>query len=288
MRRAATLILLVLATAGCGGGGTAQPATTAATATQRAPTTTDRVRLRVAVLGGERVEVPGVATAARVEDADLVVVGPSIRRVQALVAAHPGTHFVLVGRSYARAGGDNVAGLLFRQDEAAYLAGVVGALASTERGALDAKIAWVGTRRRAIAAAFARGARDTDPNVRVVDVWTLPDAARCKEASLDAVARGAAVVFGGVGECAQGALAGAHDQNALGLSLADFIQPEVAVDQTVREALGGKYHGGENVVFGAASGAIAVGDLHGRVSADTVVRARQVAQELASGLRSAG
>jgi basic membrane lipoprotein Med (substrate-binding protein (PBP1-ABC) superfamily) len=286
MRRAATLILLCFAAAGCGGGATTT-STSTATATRAPRTATVETRLRVAVLGDARVSVPGAAEAP-VADAELVVVGPEVRGVRALAAAHPDAHFVLVGRSYEHAAGEpNVAGILFREDEAAYLAGIVGGLAATEGGALDATIAWVGTRRHLIANAFRRGAEDVDPHVRVVDAWSLPDAARCKESSLDAIARGATVVFAGRGACAQGALAGARDRNALGLSLADFLRPDVAVDETVRQALRGLYHGEENVVFGASSGAVAVGDLHGRVSADTVVRARQVAQELAAGLRSA-
>src|SRR5205085_10643122 len=119
---------------------------------------------------------------------------------------------VVVERSYEHAGGEqNVAGLLFREDEAAYLAGVVGGLVATESSSLDATVAWVGTRRPRIADAFARGAADVDARVRVLDVWSAPAAARCKESSLDAIARGARVVFAGTGACAEGALAGAQD-----------------------------------------------------------------------------
>src|SRR5204863_455796 len=110
-----------------------------------------------AFLGSERVGLPGVAPAKSVGDADLVVVGPHVRDVHTLASAHPDAHFVLVGRSFRRAGAarDNIAGLLFRTDQAAYLAGVVAALASTEGGALDARVAWVGTERHRIAAALA-------------------------------------------------------------------------------------------------------------------------------------
>jgi hypothetical protein len=56
----------------------------------------------------------------------------------------------------------------------------------------------------------------------------------------------------------------------------------------VTDAVAGVYRGGEDIVFGASSGAIGVRHLDPRVSADIAVRARTAAQQLAGGLRPSG
>jgi hypothetical protein len=225
--RGAALVVVCLLAAGCGAARHAAPEGSTAPRRPAAPPA-----LRVAVIGRMPVSVAGVATAP-VDEADLVVVARRVAGLAALVASHPGTHFVLVGRSFRDASAKNVSGILFR------------------------------------------------------DAWSVPAPAGCKEAALDAISRGASVVFAGTGACAEGALAGAAEQNAVGLRLTNFERPAAAVAQTVRDAVQGRHHGGEDVVFGAASGAVGVGRLDPRVSTDTVVRAREVAQELADGLRSA-
>jgi basic membrane lipoprotein Med (substrate-binding protein (PBP1-ABC) superfamily) len=279
--RGAALVVVCLVAAGCGAARHAAPTSTAAAKRPTGPGA-----LRVAVIGRMRVPVARGAIAP-VDQADLVVVARRVARLGALVASRPEAHFVLVGRSFADAPAKNVSGLLFRDDEAGYLAGVVAGLVTVDQGGVDATVAWVGGHRREVTAAFARGVHSVRANVRVLDAWSEPAAARCKEAALDAISRGAGVVFAGTGACAEGALAGAADQNAVGLRLANFERPEAAVAQTVRDAEQGLYHGGEDVVFGAASGAVGIGRLDPRVSPDAVVQARQVAQELADGLRSA-
>jgi basic membrane protein A len=205
-----------------------------------------------------------------------------------LARRHPEVHFALVGRPYTDARGSNVAGILFREDEAAYLAGVVAGLVTTREGAVGADVAWVGGRRTPVADAFERGVRTVDGRAAVIRAWTENDATRCKEAALDAIGRGASVILTGRGRCAEGALAGAADQNAVGLTLGDFERPSIAVDQFVRDAREGLYHGGENVIFGTKTGAVGVGRLDARVPPDAVAEARMVEQELAAGLRSAG
>jgi basic membrane protein A len=276
--RGAALVVICLVAAGCGGGASRDAGTTETTARhQSAPRAEPGVR--VAELGNSSRDLDG---------ADLVVVPRGTRGVEEIAREHPDAHFVLIGTPYERAPGPNVAGVLFREDEAAYLAGVVAGLVTLGEGALDARVAWVGGRRVAVADAFARGVHGVDPAVRVSKRWTETEPALCKEAALDAVARGASVLLTGIGACANGVLAAAREQNAVGLSLGDFERPEVAVDRLVRDARQGLYHGGENLVFGTASGAVGVGKLDPRVPADAVAEARAVEQELAAGLRSPG
>ena len=97
------------------------------------------------------------------------------------------------------------------------------------------------------------------------------------------------VVMARGGLCAEAAFAGAHQQNDVGLrALATSSCPTVAAAQIVRDAVQGIYHGGEDLVFGAASGAIAVRSLDPRISPTIAVRARAAAQQLASGRSPTG
>jgi hypothetical protein len=102
------------------------------------------------------------------------------------------------------------------------------------------------------------------------------------------VDRGAVAVMAHRGTCAEAAIAGAHQQNRVGLQVSDFEFPEVPAEAVVRDAVSGVYRGGEDLVFGAASGAVGVRRLDPRIPPDVAVRARTAAQQLASGLRPSG
>jgi basic membrane protein A len=278
--RGAALVIICLLAAGCSGGYDRAAATTDTKAKPKQQTAASaEPEIRVADLGNGTEDLDG---------ADLVVVPRGTRGVEDLAREHPDAHFLLIGTPYERAPAPNVAGVLFRDDEAAYLAGVVAGLVTSREGTLDPSVAWVGGTRVAVADAFERGVLAVDPAVRVAKKWSETEPALCKEAALDEVARGASVLLTGAGACADGVLAAAREQNAVGLSLGDFERPAVAVDQFVRDARQGLFHGGENVVFGTASGAVGVGKLDPRVPADAVAEARAVEQELAAGLRSPG
>ena len=90
------------------------------------------------------------------------------------------------------------------------------------------------------------------------------------------------------GACAEAAIAGAHQQNRVGLRMSDFEFPDVAADAVVRDAVSGVYHGGEDLVFGASSGAVGIRRLDPRIPSALVLRARAAAQELANGLHASG
>jgi basic membrane lipoprotein Med (substrate-binding protein (PBP1-ABC) superfamily) len=199
--------------------------------------------------------------------------------------AHPQTHYALVGAPTRADRRPNMAGVVLREDQAALLAGVVAAHVAVEQGGTPRPIAWVGPQEARLATAFSRGAHDIDPAVPILRAVSDSRPAACKEAALGAIARGAVVVVAHEGPCADAAIAGAHQQNQVGLRLADFELPSVAAAQIVREAVGGVYHGGEDIVFGARSGAIGVRQLDPRISPATAIAAHAAAQDVANGLR---
>jgi basic membrane lipoprotein Med (substrate-binding protein (PBP1-ABC) superfamily) len=254
-----------------------------------------RTGLRVGVVGPLRVRVEGaVPERGRLSDVagDALVLVTAGRVDPAALAAsaeaHPSSHFALVG---APTDGDkrpNVLGLVLNEREAAELGGVVAGLVAGDQGGKEARVAWVGPEERALASFFARGAQDVRPRTTVLRAWSRDDPAACKEAALGAIGRGAVAIMAHGGSCAAAAIAGAHQQNVVGLRVADFELPEVAAESAVRDAVAGVYRGGEDIVFDAASGAIGVRRLDPRVPPDLAVRARTAAQDLAEGRRPSG
>ena len=291
MRTALALVVVACTLGGCGN---AKDATTSAAATTTSPTTTQPTGLHVGVVGPLEVNVPGaVIERGRLDQVagdPLVVVSaedPAAHRVRATAEADPVGHYAVVGASERSPPLPNLAGLVFREDQAARLGGVVAGLVVREESA-SARVAWVGPREPSLADAFARGVHEIAPGTVVLRAWSADRPAACKEAALAALARGATIVMTRGGLCASAAIAGAHQQNHPGLRLSDFVLPDVPATQVARDAVAGVYHGGEDLVFGAASGAIGIRRLDARISPATSVRARAAAQELASGRPPSG
>jgi basic membrane lipoprotein Med (substrate-binding protein (PBP1-ABC) superfamily) len=275
--------------AGCDDGGRS------GTTTAGAPTRTLPAGPHVLVVGPLRLQVAGATiehgSLAAVSDQKLVVVSasaPAAASLEEAAVAHPETQFALDGGSARALRLPNVAGVVIRHAQAARLGGAVAGLAAAEESGRDARVAWVGPKELPLSAAFVRGVHEAAPGATILRAWSAERPAACKEAALAAIARGATVVMARGGECAAAAVAGARQQNRPGLRLADFELPRVAAAQVVRDALAGVYHGGEDVVFGASSGAVAIRTLDPRIPAAVAARARAAAGQLASGLRPSG
>lgn len=287
------LALLVLAAAASGCSGSAAPAAPVTTTTSS--TTTAAARLSVGVVGPLRLSVPGVRVVrgrlGRLPALPLVLVSSraaGAAQVAAAARLHPRTHYALVGASSKPAREPNLTGLVFREEQAARLAGIVAGLAVADTGAraAGARVAWVGPEERPLAAAALRGLHSTAKGALLLRQWTSRVPARCKEAALAGIGRGATVVIAHGGLCAEAALNAAHEQGLVGLRLSQFELPSIAAGWIASEAERGIYHGGADVVFGLRSGALGVASLDPAIPAATAVRARAVVQELVSGQRS--
>ena len=293
--RAALIALSVLCAgvaAGCG----SAPHTTTVTA-KRATVPAPPLGLRVGVVGPLEVRpVQGASIAsgavlATMPAYPLVVVSAQaagIAAVEAVAQRYPTSHYVYVGGSTKGHHRSNLVGLVLNDAQAAQLAGVVTGLVAAEQGGLDARVAWIGPQEGALAAAFTRGAQEVQPRTIVLRASSSDLPASCKEAALGAIARGAVVVMAHGGLCADAAIEGAHQQNRVGLQISDFELTSVPIGVVIGDAVAGVYRGGEDIVFGASSGAIGVRHLDPRISADIAVRARAAAQQLSSGLRPSG
>jgi hypothetical protein len=297
MRMRAALIALSLLCAGAAAGCGSAPHTTTSTV-KRTTAPPPPAGLRVAVAGPLEVKaVPGASitasggTLASVADYPLVFVSAEtadVAAVEAVAAQHPTSHFVYVGGSTKGHRRSNLVGLVLDDAQAARLGGVVAGLVAAEQGGTAARIAWVGPEEAALAAAFTRGAQTIHPGTVVLRASSTALPAACKESALGAIARGAVVVMAHGGLCAKAAIAGAHQQNRVGLELSDLELTSVPIGVVMTDAVAGVYRGGEDIVFDASSGAIGVRQLDPRISADIVVRVRAAAQQLSSGLRPSG
>jgi basic membrane lipoprotein Med (substrate-binding protein (PBP1-ABC) superfamily) len=288
--RSAALVMLVCLLGGCGSKA-AQRQTTTVAAVRKAPP----AGLRVGVVGALSIRVPGAAVAhgtlgALATDPLVLVAAasPAARSLPAVAAANPASHFVLIGGSVHGVHQKNLAGLVLRHVDAARLGGAVAGLTAAEQESINARVAWVGPLDHGLVNAFVQGVHDTAPGATVLRAGAPNSPAACKEAALGAFARGAIVVMARGGACGAAAAAGAHQQNHPALVLSDFELPDVAAALIVRDAVAGIYHGGEDLVYGAASGAVAVRALDPRISAATAARARGAAQQLAGGRPPSG
>ena len=295
--RAALIALAVLCAWTAAGCGSAQTTTTKTSGAKARATPKQPAGLRVAVVGDLEIKpVPGASIERNADLAGafvypLVIVSAQaldVAAVSALAAGDPTTHYAYVGASTKGQRQPNLVGIVLNETQAADLGGVVAGLVAAEQGGLDARVAWVGPSEPALADAFTSGAQSVNPGVTVLRPTSSNLPAACKEAALGAIARGAIVVMAHEGLCADAANAGAHQQNHVGLRISDFELPWVPVSALIGDAVAGIYRGGEDIAFGASSGAIGVRRLDPRISADVGVRARAAAQQLASGLRPSG
>jgi basic membrane lipoprotein Med (substrate-binding protein (PBP1-ABC) superfamily) len=292
MRMRAALIVLALACAGCGGARNVETVSTTAKKAAPAPPLGLRVgiagALDVAPVRGVRFVRGRIATMPALP---LVLASAESTKLTDVLAAaqrYPTSHYAYVGGSLSGSRRPNVVGVVLRDDQAVRLGGFVAGLVAAEEGGVSPRVAWVGPEEQKLADAFAAGVHDAAPNVTVLRAFSADAPAACKEAALAAIGRGAVALMAHRGLCADATVAGAHQQNDVGMRTSDFELANVPVGVLVRDAQKGVYHGGEDLVFGAASGAIGVSHLDRRISGEAGVRARTAAQQMANGLRPTG
>jgi basic membrane protein A len=196
----------------------------------------------------------------------------------------------------------NVRGLLFKEQEAGYLVGYLAGLVAKQEAGSQQVIGSVGGLKippvdRYIAG-YRAGAEKASPGITTLNSYSqdFVDQAKCKEAALDEIARGAHVIFQVAGQCGLGALSAAKEKNARGIGvdadqayLGDHIltsalkKVDVAVYQTVQSMQDGTFSGGANTVFDVASGGVGLGKIASDVPAELVAQVKRVEADIAAG-----
>jgi basic membrane protein A len=247
--------------------------------------------------------VPNLSTLAR-QHYDLVI-GVGFLMADAVDTAarrFPKTNFAIVDFSQGALSHKpgNVAGLLFKEQEAGYLAGYLAGL-MLKRDSGREIVSSVGGQKippvdRYIAG-FQAGARAAAPSIRVLNGYSqdFVDQAKCKELALNQIARGSRVVFQVAGGCGLGALDAARQKHVWGIGVdADqaYLGPQIltsalkkvdnAVYSTIGRARAGTLSGGDTT-FDVANGGVGLGRLSAKVPAKVRTEVEAVREQIAAG-----
>jgi basic membrane protein A len=193
----------------------------------------------------------------------------------------------------------NVQGLLFKEQEAGYLAGYLAGLWAKDNNAKT--ISTVGGQKIPpvdhYIAGYQAGAKAANPGIETLNGYSqdFVDQAKCKEIALDQIAQGSKVDFQVAGQCGLGALDAAKEKGVQGIGVdADqgYLGPhiltsalkkvDVAVFQEVKRAQAGNFKGGTDVVATVANDGVGLGKLsaEGQKYADQI---QQIQDQIASG-----
>jgi basic membrane protein A len=170
----------------------------------------------------------------------------------------------------------NVTGLLFKEQEAGYLAGYMAGLYLKDAGGTT--IGSVGGQKIPpvdhYIAGYQAGAKAANPKVKVVNAYSqdFVDQAKCKEIALNQIQQGAKVVFQVAGQCGLGVLDAAKEKSVEGIGVdADQAylgaqvmtsaekKVDVAVETAVKAAQDGSLKGGTNTTFDLTNDGVGIG-----------------------------
>ncbi|HET9242837.1 MAG TPA: BMP family ABC transporter substrate-binding protein, partial [Gaiella sp.] len=246
--------------------------------------------------------IPNLSRAAR-EGYDLVIAnGFLLGDATAAVAKRfPDTKFGIIDYPWVLLKGKpkNVRGLIFKEADAGYLAGV--AAATVAKGQ---PVSFVGGQDVPAVVAFRAGYRaavkKTSPKSTFLSGYSqeFVDQAKCKELALTQIEQGSKVVFAAAGGCGLGALQAAKEEGVWGSGV-DSDQAylgthiltsatkkvDVAVFATFKQGVDGTFKGGTDTVFTVKNGGVGFGKVSVKAPNRKALIAKltAVSKQLASG-----
>jgi len=325
------LLVLVLAATACGSKKSASSTTTAATTTTS--TTSFRVGLstdigglndrsfnHLAYVGLQRAAkelgvqtrvvqsqspadyIPNLTALAR-QGYDLII-GVGFTEIQAVASVaklFPKSHFAIVDVSNADENHlKNVEGLLFKEQEAGYLAGYAAGLAAKQRG--GKAVSSVGGEKQPpvdrYIAGYQAGAKAAFPGVQTLNGYSqdFENQAKCKEVALNQIAQGSVVVFQVAGGCGLGALDAAQEKGVWGVGvdadqgyLGTYVltsalkRVDTSVYDAIKDAKAGHFKGGQDAVYGLTVDGVGIGKFSPKAPAGVAAKVAQIKQQIASG-----
>jgi basic membrane protein A and related proteins len=224
--------------------------------------------------------VPNLSTLAQ-QHYDLVIgVGFLMADAMDTVASKfPNTKFAIidVDATSLKHKPSNVEGLVFKEQEAGYLAGYMAGLYLKDKG--GKVIGSVGGQKIPpvdhYIAGYQAGAKKADPGINTLNGYSQDFVAqdKCKEIALNQIQQGAKVVFQVAGQCGLGVLDAAKekgvegigvdaDQSYLGSQVMTSAEKkvDVAVFDTIKAVQGGSgFNGGTNQTFDIQNGGVGIG-----------------------------
>jgi basic membrane protein A len=226
--------------------------------------------------------VPSLSLLAR-QKYDLVIgtggfAAPAIDRV---ATGFPETRFAIidVGHDDLAHRPKNVAGLVFREEQAGYLAGHLAALV-LKLSPGDEVISSIGGRRvpsvERWIAGYQAGARGANPHVTTLNSYTddFADPVKGRSVALSQIAKGSRVVFPVASACGLGALEAARERGVWGIGVdvdLSHLGPhiltsavkrlDVAVFDTIEEFVRGTLETGRTFRFSLRNGGVGLGTI---------------------------
>jgi basic membrane protein A len=325
----ATVLVTALAAtaAGLGYGGAAAPASSAASAgTFKVGLSTDigglndrsfnhlayvglqraakklGVQTRVVQASSPSDYIPNLGALAR-QHYDLVIaVGfTEIDALKAVAKQFPQTHFAIVDVSNADEGGlKNVEGLLFKEQEAGYLAGYAAGIAAKARG--GHVVSSVGGQKQPpvdrYIAGYQAGAKAAFPGVQTVNGYSqdFEAQAKCKNVALNQIQAGSVVVFQVAGGCGLGALDAAREKGVWGVGvdadqgyLGSYVltsalkRVDTAVFDAIRDAKTGHFKGGKDAVYGLNVNGVGIGKFSPKAPKGIAAKVAKIKQKIIAG-----
>jgi basic membrane protein A len=260
------------------------------------------VTYRVVQSGSAADYVPNLSSLAK--QGYNLVIGVGFTEIQAMetvAKAYPHTHFAIVDVSNADEGHlKNVEGLLFKEQEAGYLAGYAAGLAAKAQH--GKAVSSVGGEKQPpvdrYIAGFQAGAKAADPGVQTINGYSqdFVNQAKCKEVALNQIAAGSVVVFQVAGGCGLGALDAAREKGVWGIGvdadqgyLGSYVltsalkRVDTAVYQSIADAKSGHFKGGQDAIYGLQQNGVGIGKFSPKAPAGIAAKVAQVEQKIKSG-----
>jgi basic membrane protein A and related proteins len=198
----------------------------------------------------------------------------------AVAKQFPNVKFAMVDSDATAEKGDpkNIEGLLFKEQEAGYLAGTLAGLYAKEKGYKI--ISSVGGQKIPpvdhYIAGYQAGAKKADPGIQTLNGYSqdFVDQSKCKQIALNQIQQGSKVVFQVAGACGLGALSAAQQSGDQGIGvdadqayLGSYIltsaekKVDVAVFNAIKNLMAGKFAAGSDVTNDIANGGIGYGKI---------------------------
>src|SRR3954470_11778387 len=267
------------------------------------------VQTRVYITNSAAQRVTNVAAAARSGYGLVIGVGFFMGEALNTVAPQfPNTKFAGVDVSWGdlKSKPKNVRGLLFKEQEAGYLAGYLAGL-EIKRKPFNGqqKVAAIGAINVPpivrYMAGYKAGAKKANPQVNVVSGYandpTFNDQSKCRQAALNDIANGAGIIFQVAGGCGLGALDAAKSKGAWGIGVDNdqsFLGPhiltsavkkvDIAVFNTIKayKTNPKAFRGGFNAIFDVASGGVGYGKVSPKVPKSEIVKLEAIRKLIAA------
>jgi basic membrane protein A len=195
----------------------------------------------------------------------------------------------------------NVQGIVFREEEAGFLAGQVAGLA-LDLGPGDRVISAVGGMPvpavQKYIAGYEAGARTVDPNMTTLRGYTNDffDPLKGRSVALGQIAQGSRVVFQVASACGLGALEAAKEQGVWGIGVdvdqsrlgrhiltSALKRMDVAVFDAIERFVGGTFETGGTSVFALRNGGVGLGSFSPEVPPSVVAEIERVTDEIVAG-----